>query len=378
MKILITGGHLTPALAFIEYVRQHHQETEIYFVGREFSQKDNAQKSQEENEVSALGAKFISFSAPKLERNRSQNIFLKIPELISSLVRALKIFNQTKPNVILVFGGYLAVPIALAAWLLRVPIIAHEQTHSVGLANAWIARLSQYLLLSHEDSKRYIPAQIQAKSIVVGNLLRPSLWKEVDTPDWMPDSKLPILFITGGNQGSQILNQVVGQVLPQLTKSWTVVHQCGAATKELDYEQYLQNIAQQMPASQHKRYVVKPWITASQMAWIYQHTGLVVSRAGANTVDELAAFNLPAILVPLPFAHHQEQDVNAQSLHQAKPDQIKVIPQRNFTATSLTKAVAELRPYATQHLAQKPKPHLKPIVETYRILEEVCQARPGK
>lgn len=372
MKILITGGHLTPALALMEYLQEKQPSTEIVFVGRPYSQESSVQKSQEETEVTQLGAMFVPLTAPRLERDQQKNIFSKVTPFVKSTLTAISILRKQRPDCYLSFGGYLATPVAIAAWICRIPIITHEQTHSLGLANKLIARIATRIALSHQSSETFLSPKLKKKSVVIGNLLRPSLWQEVTAPTWLPEkNSLPILFITGGNQGSQMINQTVGRALPQLTKNWLVIHQCGAATSELNYEQYLQTLANQLPATQKRRYFVKPWITAHQLAWIYQHTSLVISRAGANTIDEISAFNIPAIIIPLPFAYQQEQNSNAQALKLSKPTQTKVIQQKDCTAATLIKAVVELKPQ-TAATKRELHPPLQPLDEMLQLLTEVC------
>jgi UDP-N-acetylglucosamine--N-acetylmuramyl-(pentapeptide) pyrophosphoryl-undecaprenol N-acetylglucosamine transferase len=347
MKILISGGHLTPALALIEYIQTHQAEVELVFVGREFSQDSSQQKSQERAEVTKRGVPFYALNTTRLPTvGWLSMLFRSIQQLTlfgKAVTEAKKIFHIEQPSVFMSFGGYVAVPLAVAAWQLGIPIVTHEQTRSRGLASALIARLAQKIAVAYPESATQFTPQ---KVVVTGNPLRNELLTDLPAaPEWLTSEiqsgELPLLYVTGGNQGSATLNTVIQQALPELTQSWLVVHQCGNETAQHNYLDELEKRREELPVAQQMRYVVRPWITGSELAWLYHHVTAVVSRAGANTVQEVQYFGIPTVFVPLPFARGQEQLLNAQAVAQAGG--ALVLEQSELSVSTLLAALAAIK-----------------------------------
>lgn len=343
MKILISGGHLTPALAFIDYLQKEQPEVEIVFVGRIYSQTKAKQKAHEQKEVEQRKIPFIALQAPRFawrQLSLQQKLMLPV-KLKQAVAKAKKIIEKEKPDLFLSFGGYLAFPLALAAKKKGVPIITHEQTLAAGFSNQLIAKLANKVALSWPSSKAYFPGH---KVVMTGNPIREKIFdNQVKKPSWIKtELKKPVLLIMGGNQGSRFLNQTLSQILPQLTKDWTVIHQSGNPTKDHDAKKELEKVRGNLPSEQQKNYLIKEWFSTQDLAWIYPKTKLVISRSGANTIQELLSQNIPAIFIPLPFAHHQEQLKNAKFL--ADQGGAVVLNQTELTAQSLLAAVQQTQP----------------------------------
>ncbi|NCN06424.1 MAG: UDP-N-acetylglucosamine--N-acetylmuramyl-(pentapeptide) pyrophosphoryl-undecaprenol N-acetylglucosamine transferase [Candidatus Pacebacteria bacterium] len=348
MKILTTGGHLTPALAFIDYVREQAG-AEFIFLGREFSQIQNNQRSQEIQAIATdRSIPFIAFQSGKLTFHSPWQLLLQSWQVIIGIIRAFKIISTEKPDVVVLFGGYLAVPVALAAWLQHIPVVTHEQTAVASLSTQIIGIFSKKIAVSH---KHLLEKFSEKKVVFTGNLLRHKLENnQPKKPSWLGSLELPVMYITGGNQGSQVINATIAQVLPQLTRDWTVVHQCGSPTKKTNYAQQLHDAASQLSHPAQARYSVREWITETELAWLYTHAQIVISRAGANTLFELQHFGLPAILIPLPFSHQQEQLRNAEIA--AKSGNSIILPQNKLNPDSLITAIKNL---ATHRSARRKK-----------------------
>jgi len=349
MKILTTGGHLTPALAFIDFVSTQPTPTEFVFLGRNFSQVENRQRSQESRAAAEREIPFIQFQSGKLSFRSPLQLMHQAWQVMTGLVKAMRILSAVRPDVVVLFGGYLAVPVAVAGWLQRIPVITHEQTAVASLSNQIIGLFSKKIAVSHRSVSAQFP---KSKTVFTGNLLRPKLeGKKSKAPPWFQsNSKYPVLYITGGNQGSQVINATIAQVLPQLTRDWSVVHQCGSPTKKTNYSRQLQSNLMQLSKPAQNRYHIREWITEEELAWLYSTVAVVISRAGANTVFELQHFGLPAILIPLPFSHKQEQLKNADVA--AKSGGYIVLPQNHLTPESLLSALKKL---AANHIARRKK-----------------------
>src|SRR5258708_2330619 len=200
MKILISGGHLTPALAFIDYALEQGKD-ECVFVGRRYAQVDQGQKSHEQDEARSRKVPFIPFNSGKFSSHSPLQFLTLIFRLPLAVLWARRIFGREKPDLFLSFGGFLALPLAIAAFLRGTPIVTHEQTRVVGIANRFIAKIATAVAVGHRDTVILFPAE---KTVWVGNPLRRHILNpHPRTPNWVIDQVTkPILYITGGSQGS--------------------------------------------------------------------------------------------------------------------------------------------------------------------------------
>lgn len=342
MRILISGGHLTPALAFIEYINKNFQNDEVVFLGRLYSKGKKQQVSQEKIEVKKLGVKFIPFNSVKLTANTLLAKLMSIPQLSIKSLTTTTIIAKEKPDVFVSFGGYLAIPITIACWIMRVPIITHEQTRTAGVANTIIARFANKIAVSYKESSEFFP---KSKTILTGNLIRQSIFKINKTlPSWIKKKpNKPVLYITGGSQGSEIINRTVSQILKPLLKNWYVIHQCGKPTGSTNYKKELNLIKKQLSKANQNNYKVRDWINKNELAWVYSNAKGVISRSGANTTEEIAIKRIPAILIPLPFSYNDEQLKNALALSNNK--QAILLEQKNLNPEVLLEATNLIKKY---------------------------------
>jgi UDP-N-acetylglucosamine--N-acetylmuramyl-(pentapeptide) pyrophosphoryl-undecaprenol N-acetylglucosamine transferase len=178
---------------------------------------------------------------------------------------------------------------------------------------------------------------------LTGNPIRPNIIKpNPKRPEWLSYTpSKPILYITGGNQGSEILNSTVEQTLPILTNQWFIIHQCGNPSKTLNYFQRLTQAQSKLNKQQQKSYIVRPWVDEHDLAWIYSHATTAVSRSGANTIQELVVHSLPSLLIPLPFSHNNEQQKNAEILANAKC--AIMLLQKDLTPESFLEKLQEIK-----------------------------------
>lgn len=313
MKIMISGGHLTPALAFIDYA-QKQQNVELVFIGREFSQMKTKQPSVEHQEVTKRGVKFIPFHSGKLHQPNFFDFLRQLIAFFQGLGTAHQIIRSERPDLFLSFGGYLAVPIALTAKMHGIPVVTHEQTRAAGVANRLIALFATKVAISYPESQADFPS---SKTVLTGNPIRPVLMQTTKRPEWLP-AKLPkpLLYITGGSQGSELINRLTSKLLPQLTQEWVVIHQCGKTSATMNAANMLNEHRSALPPQQQTNYFIREWVSEEELAWIYHHVQLIISRAGGNTVQEITFIAKPAIFIPLAFAHRDEQRKNAESLVQ--------------------------------------------------------------
>jgi UDP-N-acetylglucosamine--N-acetylmuramyl-(pentapeptide) pyrophosphoryl-undecaprenol N-acetylglucosamine transferase len=310
--IAVTGGHLTPALAYIDYVLTTDTQVKFVFLGRAYSQPSTGQLAREKYEAELRAIPFYEIDAPTLQFYFSPKLITQWFAFLKAIWHSWQILRSTKPSATLSFGSYLAVPVVLASWLLGIPVITHEQTATAGSASRLIAVFAQKIALSFASSQQFFNA---SKTTVTGNPIRTAITHPTTKPpSWLatPLPKKPLILITGGNQGSAIINSTIQQLLPDLVKEYVIIHTCGASTATANYQTELLANKRQLPPRYHAHYYVKEWLTEVELGWVLAHCQGVVARAGANTVTELIATKTPAILVPLPFAKYNEQQLNAE------------------------------------------------------------------
>ncbi len=340
MKILISGGHLTPALAFIDFIQLNHPEDQIIFVGRKFTQNTLQQKSVEQAEIEKRKVQFIEFDSGKFTLANPLIGIGQLAKLIKGLLRANQILSEQKPAVFLSFGGYLAVPLAMSSAMRSVPIITHEQTMAPGFANLLIAKFANKVAVSFLETKKYFSSQ---KVSLTGNPIRQQLWQsKPPQPSWaMKTSQRPLLYITGGSQGSHAINLVIEQLLPQLVSEWDIIHQCGKPNSLLHYAQQLEKTKRELPKELQSRYVVREWVDETELAWIYQQAWAMIARSGANTVQEVILAKIPTLFIPLAHARQDEQTKNAQVLVQKNAGLL--LAQRDLDGPHLLKSLNQLK-----------------------------------
>jgi len=306
-KILITGGHLTPALAFLDALPKEAYEP--VFIGRMVEMEGDRSLSQEFRLVTNLGIRFIPLMTGRLTRHFSLRTILALVKIPVGFLQALWIVAREQPSAIVSFGGYLAVPIALAGWLARTPIIVHEQTWVPGLANRFIGTLARRICLTFEGTDSHFPKK---KTVVTGLPLRKELFGRPLKPSFIPNSTLPIIYITGGTTGAASMNKLIFALVPKLTVDYIVIHQTGQRSIEA-----AQTVKSALPDDAKHRYIPLAYIDGSDASWILQHAKLIIGRSGANTVIELGALAKVAVLIPLPWSGEGEQYTNAQFLKEA-------------------------------------------------------------
>lgn len=287
MKVLITGGHITPALALIDEL-QERKNTSIVVVGRD---SDFERQSVERRAVS-----FITLKTGKLDRSISLKTAVEFLRIPGGLVHATAILKKEQPDVICSFGGHIGFAISLAASLLKIPLVIHEQTLVPGLTSKVTSRIARKTFVSFPDA---VSSFSKEKTIVSGNPIRKAVFADESKPFSIISNK-PVLYITGGSLGSVSLNKHIEQILSDLLKTFVVIHQTG--------------ILDRQTSQTHEDYFVRSHIQEDEIGFVYKVADLVVCRAGANTISELIALEKPAVLVPLPWSAGGEQQEHARLL----------------------------------------------------------------
>ena len=347
LRILVTGGgsggHVTPALATIEAIAAHAGRDGAWtpaflYVG--------SHRGIERQMAQAAGLPFKAIATGKLRRSHHLLGHLSWRNLLDALrlpwgvLQALALVLRFRPHVVLSTGGFVCVPPVLAAWLLRAPVITHEQTVQMGLANRIASRFARRIALTYESARDDLPPRLRARTLLTGNPVRAAVFDGNPAAaralaSFADDAAAPTVYVTGGAQGAQHVNRAVEKALPDLLEVCRVIHQCGRQTASGQSErERLEGVRAALPGRLQARYHVIDFV-ADELGDIYALADVVVSRAGAGTLAELFALGKPAVLIPLVPTGGDEQRRNARHAQQAGA--ATIIEQADLTGDVLCK-----------------------------------------
>lgn len=295
-KILFSGGgtmgSVSPLIAAWQEIKSVEPSTSFLFIGTE--------SGPEKKVIESCKIPFLSISSGKFRRYFDWQNFTDPFKIIKGFFQSLKIIIDFKPDAVMIAGSFVGVPVAWAAWVLRVPVLIHQQDIEVGLANrlmSWTARkitVSFDLSLKDFDSK---------KTVLTGNAIKKEFLhcdKSHSRELLGLDTNLPTVLITGGGTGATNLNQITKDALPEILKHCQVIHVTGkgkAINFQADnYHQY-EFFTHEMPEA----------VCAAD---------LVVTRAGLSTLSELTASGKPIIIIPM-YKTHQEFNADYYKKYEA-------------------------------------------------------------
>lgn len=310
-----TGGHIFPGIAVAQYLQA--QGWHIHWLG--------TAKRMEADLVPQHGFD-ISFINIAGMRNKSFLTLIKTPfKLLQSVLQSMRVIAKVKPDVVLGMGGYASAPGGVAAWLMGKPLILHEQNAVAGMSNRYLSHLATKVLSAFPGAFK-----TRKKIDVIGNPLRKEIialgMEATNQAVVEKEQQSKKVLIVGGSLGAQILNENVPQAIKQLKGfNFQVWHQTGKGHQALVEDLYEKA---EIPNEQYK---VTEFI--DDMAEAYQWADVVICRAGALTVSELATLGKPAIFIPLPHAVDDHQTKNARYL--VDRGGAKLIAQKDLTSMQI-------------------------------------------
>jgi len=315
-----TGGHLFPGLAVAEEFQRRDPQTQVLFVGtgRPVELEVLGRYGLPSRTITALGLKGKSL----IERLRS------LAAVPVGLFQSARIIRDFRPDLVFGVGGYVSGPVGLAARMLGCPTAIHEQNSVPGLTNRLLGRLVDLVFISFESARRFFPAD---KTHLTGNPVRREIADLAGAAAAKKDGRF-VLLVVGGSQGAQAVNQaLVGAVdiLRREDPPFRLIHQTG--TKDLDQVKQAYEVM-------GLKAEVRPFI--QDMGRAYLAADLVVARAGALTVAELAVMGRPAVFIPLPTAANNHQELNARFL--AEAGAAEIIRQSELTPELLAEKIKAL------------------------------------
>ncbi|MFE6222417.1 glycosyltransferase [Streptomyces sp. NPDC057854] len=313
-----TGGHTYPALTAVHALRDRlaaeGRALDVLWIG--------SANGLEARVAPAEGIRFAAVATGKIRR-AAHPLKMLSAENVKDMARvplgvaqARKLVAGFRPDVVLATGGYVAVPAGLAARMCRRPLVLHEQTVRLGLANRRLAGSASRIAVSSESSVPLLPENVRRLAVVTDNPVRPQVLaghagKAVDALGLHGfDRRLPTVYVTGGAQGARQINDVVRDALGWLLERANVIHQCGP-----DHVDALRADTAALPATAAARYHLTGFV-GPELPDVLALADLVVSRSGAGTLAELTALGKPAVFLPLPTSAGGEQAHNARHLEE--------------------------------------------------------------
>ncbi|TYC50129.1 undecaprenyldiphospho-muramoylpentapeptide beta-N-acetylglucosaminyltransferase [Weissella muntiaci] len=304
MRIIIsgggTGGHIYPALAVLNKLKEQDPDVEILYVGGE--------RGLEGKIVPDAGYKFASVEVQGFKRSLSADNFKTIYLFLKAVRAAQKIVREFKPDVVVGTGGYVSGPVVYAAQRLGVPTVIHEQNSVIGVTNKFLARkITKVGVAFAEALKAFKPGSAE----VVGNPRAQEVVEAQGAFDWNGiglDETQPTVLVFGGSQGALKLNRAMIDATESFSKKdYQVIFVTGGKR----YDDVVNTMATEK-ISPAKNMAVVPYI--SNMPQLMPKVDLIVGRAGATSIAEQTALGKPMVLIPSPYVTNDHQTKNAQAL----------------------------------------------------------------
>ncbi|MCI7328433.1 MAG: undecaprenyldiphospho-muramoylpentapeptide beta-N-acetylglucosaminyltransferase [Lachnospiraceae bacterium] len=351
-KIVLTGGgtagHVTPNIALMPALKEAGYE--ITYIG--------SKKGMEKGLIEATGTKYYGISSGKLRRYFDWKNFSDPFRVMNGFFEAKRILRKIKPDVIFSKGGFVSVPVVLAAKALHIPAVIHESDMTPGLANRIALRGATTVCCNFPETVEKLQGN---RAIWTGTPIRQELFsgdanRGLSFCGFDSANDKPVLLIIGGSQGSVFINNAVRGSLDELLKDFRIIHLCGKG----NLDESLKN---------REGYAQYEFIS-KELPDLFAAADIIISRAGANAIFELLALKKPNILIPLGLnASRGDQILNARSFE--KQGFSKVLEEESVTAELLTDTVRKVYADRDQYiLAMEASPSGDSIAKIVNILNE--------
>ncbi|MCS7201917.1 MAG: UDP-N-acetylglucosamine--N-acetylmuramyl-(pentapeptide) pyrophosphoryl-undecaprenol N-acetylglucosamine transferase [Dictyoglomus sp.] len=322
-----TGGHIYPALYLAEFIKDKDPSILISFIGR---------RNGIESKIFSEKFPFYGLSLPKASQLKPWNY-------VKAYLEGRKILKKLKPDLLIIFGSYISVPILLEAIRRKYPFFLHEQNVFPGKAIRLFNFFSEGVAISFLKTKEYLPKR---KIFYTGNFVRKELLtmeKASCKKELGFDLDKKLLLVTGGSQGAKRINELVKNIVPYLIDmNWQILHQIG----EEKYKEFMKDINEEWLK---KGYRPVPFIKEIEKAICA--SDLAISRAGATTIYQFLVGKLPAIYIPYPYAKDNHQEYNAKFVVECGLGE--VVKEKDLSEEVLLKNILEWNEEKFRLYAQK-------------------------
>lgn len=321
-KIVMTGGgtagHVTPNIALMPALKEAGYD--IHYIG--------SYNGIEKGLIAALDVPYTGIDSGKLRRYFDIKNFSDPFRVVKGFAQAVGLMHKIKPDVVFSKGGFVSVPVVLAAKTCGIPAIIHESDITPGLANKIAIKGAKKVCCNFPETLKYLPSD---KAVLTGSPIRRELLSGNKDKAYklcnFPSEKKPVLLIIGGSLGSKTINEAVRKVLPELLKDFHIIHLCGKGNLD-------ESLVGTVGYAQFE-------YANEELTDMLALADLAISRAGANSICELLALHKPNILIPLSAAASRgDQILNANSFE--KQGFSYVIKEEDVTDEVLLSAVKEV------------------------------------
>ncbi|PGS53466.1 undecaprenyldiphospho-muramoylpentapeptide beta-N-acetylglucosaminyltransferase [Bacillus sp. AFS041924] len=320
--IVFTGGgsagHVTPNIAVINELNKN--EWDIHYIG--------SKKGIEKELINKIALPYYGISSGKLRRYIDFENIIDLFRVVKGCFDARKVLKKLKPSLVFSKGGFVSVPVIIAASTLKIPIFIHESDMTPGLANKISQRFATKIFTSFEEAKNYFPKD---KTIVIGSpirreLLNGSKKKGIEYLNFK--SYIPILTIMGGSLGAKKINETVRDSLQDLTKKYQIVHLCGKG----NVDESLKNM---------ERYKQFEYVH-EELADLLAASQVIITRGGSNAIFEFLALHKPMLIIPLTKNQSRgDQILNAKSFKEK--GYALMLEEEDLTIKTLQESIEELQ-----------------------------------
>lgn len=331
MKIVLTGGgtggHLVPLITVAGKIKEKAPETEFVFMGP---------KGKMEQEIlGPTGIRTRKIMSGKMRRYVSGYTLIDIIRIPLGIIQALFWLLVEMPDAVFSKGGYASLPVVIVAWIYRIPVMIHESDVNPGMANSVLSKFAERVAISFPEAEKYFPS---TQVVMTGNPVRSdisqgSVEKARETYHLVDSKK--VIFIMGGSQGARYINNKVLDILPELLKKYQIIHQTG-----MDNLKEVKRKAGVLGIKPGREGYIAIAFYGDELKDILAVSDLIITRAGASNLSEVAATKKPAIVIPLSTAANNHQRMNAYSV--AKNGGCLVLEEDNIGANMLLEKIEEV------------------------------------
>ena len=312
-----TGGHLFPGIALAKALKRQDMDIEISFVG--------TQKGLEAKVLPREGFELKTILSAGLLGKKRLSRWMSWVKLPVGTAQSMCFLIRKRPDLVVGVGGYTSGPLVLSAWILRIPILIHEQNSIPGLTNKWLGKIADKVAVSFKESAKFFSKD---KIEVTGNMIREEFCQPRETFPKGPRGLFRVLVL-GGSQGAHSINVAMMEALESLTSKRGNIH-ITHQTGESDFA-----MVKRVYENSGFSHDVRPFIDG--MAEQYRKASLVICRAGATTLAEVTACGKVSVLIPYPHAAHNHQEKNARVLEAANAGEL--VLDHELSGTRITQSI---------------------------------------
>ena len=352
-RIVLTGGgtagHVTPNMALVPKLIDEGYN--IYYIG--------SYEGMEKKLIEDIGVTYFGISSGKLRRYFDIKNFSDPFRVIKGFFEAKKILKKLRPDVVFSKGGFVTVPVVIAAKQLHIPVIIHESDMTPGLANKLCIPSATKICCNFPEAMEHLP---KGKAVLTGTPIRQELFNgnPLDAIQFTGlQANKPTILVIGGSTGSVKVNEAVRECLDELLKTYQVIHLCGKGKLDIAYE--------------HRDGYVQYEYIKKELSSLLALADIVISRAGANAICELQALAKPNLLIPLGAnASRGDQILNAESFK--KQGFSYVLPEEELTKETLLNAVDQVYTHRAEYQAAMKNSQMTNSIDLIvDLINDACQ-----